>query len=285
MKNLVSIAWLNKHLLDPELRIFDCTNFAEFDFKSNKYRTASGRENWKRGHIAGSSYMEFSSGLTGDNTLYRNTLPSPEQFAETMAELGIGDNSKVVLYDTENSMWAARIWWMLRWIGFDNAVILDGGFSGWKSKHGTVSNDSACYKAASLGCHTRTNLFIDQTAMRDALNNEPILIVDALSEAQFNGHESSLGLCGHIPGAINIPATSLIDPITRQFLVLAQLVKIFPQDRNTKTIIYCGSGIAASTNAFVMNSLGFKDVAIYMPGLQEWVQNTNLPIINGNILM
>ena len=284
MQNLVSVTWLNEQLHNPELRVFDCTNFAEFDARSNKYQTASGRENWKRGHIPSSSYMEFIPGLTGDDTLYRNTLPTPEQFAKTLGELGIGNDSKVVLYDTENSMWAARVWWMLHWIGFDNAVVLDGGFSGWKSKFGAASNDFACYNAASLSCHTRANLFIDQIAMENALDDGSILIIDALGEAQFNGIESSLGLCGHIPGAINIPATSLLDPVTKQFLALKQLVKIFPQDRSTKTIIYCGSGIAAATNAFLMNQLGFKDVAIYMPGLQEWVQNQNLPIINGNIL-
>ena len=284
MENLVSTDWLNEHLLDPELKIFDCTNFAEFDAKSNKYKTASGRENWIQEHIAGNSYMEFISGLTGDDALYRNTLPTPEQFANTMGRLGIGNDSKVILYDTENSMWAARVWWMLRWIGFDNAAILDGGLSRWKSKYGTASGDFSDYKPAFLSHHERTKLFIDQAAMKFALDNDSILIVDALSEAQFNGHKSSLGLCGHIPGAINIPATSLIDPVTKQFLALEQLAKIFPQDKTKEMIIYCGSGIAAAANSYIMHRLGFKEVAIYMPGLQEWVQNKNLPIINGDIL-
>jgi len=179
------------------------------------------------------------------------------------------------------SMWAARVWWMLRWVGFDNAAILDGGWQSWEEEGRRTSTKSYRHPEASLTLSLRPELFVTREAVTVALGDEFTCIIDALSEAQFRGEASELGLCGHIPGALNIPAASLVHSDTGRYLPESQLADRFPENRSRRTIIYCGSGIAAASNAFTMTRLGFADLTIYMPGLQEWVQYADAPLVNG----
>jgi len=270
--NLVSSNWLDKHLDDPDLVILDCSNSAALRSNADGYVTVSGRDIWKQGHIPGSNHADFTDKLSGDKKRFRNTLPSPAQFVSAMGELGIGDDSRVVLYDNSNSMWAARVWWMLRWVGFDNAAILDGGFEDWKLWGRSVSITLPSTKLQTLTLNCRPELFVTKQVVMNSLDDRSICLIDALSEAQFKGEQSDLGLSGHIPGAINIPATSLLDPDSGRYLSEGHLASLFSNNRSERIILYCGSGIAASSNAFVMSCLGYNNVSIYMPGLQEWIR-------------
>ena len=281
MNNLVSENWLHKHQNDPDLVILDCTNFADFNAEAGQYKTVSGYENWAKDHIAGSGFADFTTDLSGNSSSFRNSLPEPETFASAMGALGVGSNSRVILYDTGSSMWAARMWWMLRWIGFDNAAVLDGGLPRWKAIGKETTAQITRPKQKALTAHVRPELFVTKADVEEALDDSTTLIIDALSEAQFRGRESELGICGHIPNAINIPATSLINPDSGQYYPHEILADVFPEDPTKPIIVYCGSGIAAASVAFTLHRLGFINVAIYMPGLQEWMCDADAPMING----
>lgn len=271
MDSLVSHTWLSAHLDDTDLVVIDCTNFAHWSESDGKYRTTSGRDHWIDEHIKGSRHADFTMpGFTGDTTHFRNTLPDPRAFAGAMANLGVHDGARVVLYDDAASLWATRVWWMLRWIGFDNAAVLDGGWQNWDAQGGQVSQTPRPYDPAELGHGHRPDLFVTRQDVLAAMSDGSPLI-DALSPEQFSGQQAELGLKGHIPGAINIPGTSLVDKISECFLPDDDLARLFPQNRSQPCIVYCGSGVAASAVAFVMTRLGYENVAIYMPGLQEWL--------------
>ncbi len=279
---LVSERWLSAHLDAPDLVVIDCTNFAEWDEAAGIYRTASGRQHWLEGHIEGSRHADFTRpGFAGDSSRFRNTLPEPAAFADAMAALGVHDGARVVLYDDAASMWACRVWWMLRWIGFDNAAVLDGGWLYWDDAGGRVSEIPRPHEPGELTHGHRPELFVDKAAVMAALDDPGTLLIDALSEAQFEGREESLGLKGHIPGAVNIPGASLVDPISEEFRPLEELAALFPEDRSQRTIVYCGSGVAAASVAFTMTRLGFDNVSTYMPGLQEWVTDPDAPLASG----
>lgn len=281
MDSLVTFQWLSDHLDDPDLVIIDCTNFADWSASEQRFVTVSGHEQWAGAHIDQSRHADFTSGFSGDASRFRNTLPEPQVFAAAMARLGVNADSRVVLYDTEQSMWAARVWWMLRWIGFDAAGILDGGWRSWVDNGGRVSGAPASHRVETLDYTLKSHVFVCKEALRSALEDGNVLLIDALSEAQFSGAESDLGLSGHISGAINISGTSLLDISSGCYLPLDQIAARLPEDRDTRTIIYCGSGIAASSVGFVMHRLGFGDVSIYMPGLQEWILDESAPIERG----
>ena len=281
MDPLVSHDWLSAHLDDPDLVVIDCTNFADWSNEMGLYRTTSGRDHWADEHIAGSRHADFTTpGFTGDASQFRNTLPDPQDFADAMARLGVHAGARVVLYDDAASLWACRVWWMLRWIGFDKAAVLDGGWQNWDANGGRVSETSDPINPAQLTSSLCPDLFVTRDDVVAVVKAGSVLI-DALSEGQFLGREAELGLRGHIPTAINIPGAGLIDLISECFEPLNTLAARFPQDHTKPAIVYCGSGVAAASVAFTMIRLGFEDVAIYMPGLQEWITHPDARVIHG----
>jgi thiosulfate/3-mercaptopyruvate sulfurtransferase len=195
-----------------------------------------------------------------------------------MGALGVGDNSRVVLYDSFNSVWAARVWWMLRWVGFDQVVLLDGGLNAWIAQGGQLSTEPPKYQKQHLTPNPRPELIADRDEVFAAINDEAVSLIDAMHETHYNGKMSLYDRPGHIPGAINIPATSLLDE-TGHYRSHDELAAINHGDRKARVITYCGAGVAASSNAFIMVRLGFTDVAVYMASLQEWAADPANPLV------
>lgn len=284
MDLLVSHEWLTGHLDDPDLVVIDCTNFAEFSTERDMFVTKSGRARWAEEHIRGARHADFTlPGFFGDDATYRNTLPEPRAFADEMEKLGVSDVSRVVLYDDAASLWAARVWWMLRWIGFDNAAILDGGWVNWDDEVGdNQEGEVDSPERGTLSVTLRPELFVEIDTVLDVLHDDKTLIIDGLSAGQHDGKEADLGLSGHIPGSVNIPGAELVDRISERFLPLDDLAGRFPWAKDRRAILYCGSGIAAASVAFSMVRLGYGDLTMYMPGLQEWIDHPEAPIAIGH---
>ena len=128
MITLVTTKWLSQHLEDPDLVLLDCSVYQEPE-ASGAIHNVSGRAKFNDGHITCAGFADFKGDLCNGKSSIEFALPTPEQFCTAMGELGVGDSSRVVLYDASYSAWAARVWWMLRWVGFDRAALLDGGLS------------------------------------------------------------------------------------------------------------------------------------------------------------
>jgi thiosulfate/3-mercaptopyruvate sulfurtransferase len=218
--------------------------------------------------------------LSDSEAPFEFTAPSPEAFAAAMGALGVGDNTRVVVYDTYNSAWAARVWWMLRWIGFDQAAILDGGLNAWTSKELPLSSEAASRPARSLSVSLRPELMTDQDEVRAAIDKDAISVIDALPAESYLGDWPMYGRPGHIAGATNVPGVLFHDE-EGLYRSHDELDMLFDGDRNGRAITYCGGGIAAAQNAFVMTRLGFKDVAVYDNSLQEWAADPANPMETG----
>ncbi|VAV89479.1 Thiosulfate sulfurtransferase, rhodanese, partial [hydrothermal vent metagenome] len=177
MDNLVSAGWLDTHLDDPDLLVICCGNPAKWSGARGMYQTMSGRDEWQGGHIPGSCYADFTNeGFTGEAAKFRNTLPAPQAFGNAMARLGVHNAARVVLYDAGDMQWAARVWWMLRWIGFDRAMVLDGGLRAWRAAGGQVSDTPPISLAAELPCKTRPELFVTCKDVKAAVQKGTLLI-------------------------------------------------------------------------------------------------------------
>src|SRR6476659_7568246 len=148
---LIETDWLAEHLDDPDLRIIDCTQYLPNYTDQAEITTVSGRENYAQGHIPGAAYVDLLGELTDRNRqgIYA-PMPPAEQFATVMGRLGVDDGTRVVLYDDFLGMYAARIWWMLRAFGFDNAAVLNGGWPKWKSEGRPVATAPAAYPPATF---------------------------------------------------------------------------------------------------------------------------------------
>lgn len=277
MDSLVTAEWLSEHLNDPDLVLLDCTVLVQPSGEGG-FSIVSGRAMYEEGHIPTAGFADLMGDLSDGESLLQFAVPTPENFAAAMIALGVGDDSRVVLYDSSgSSAWPARVWWMLRWIGFDRAALLDGGLAAWTAQGQPLSTEPASRPAGELTIALRPELIVDKDEVLAAIGDDSVNIIDTLSEAQYRGEMSMYARPGHIAGASNVPMTSLIDE-TGRYRPLNELDELLVGDRDTRSITYCGGGIAASANAFVMTRLGYKDVAVYTASLQEWAADASLPM-------
>ena len=276
MDSLVSAAWLLEHLDDPDLVVIDATVLIEADASGNLL-SINGRESFEAGHIPGAVFADLLGDLADMDSELEFAVPSPEQFAAAMGALGVGGDSRVVLYDRFNTVWATRVWWMLRWIGFDQAAILDGGLNAWTAEGGAISTDAVAPTAKTLTVNLRADQIVGQDEVRAAIGNDSVHLIDAMTEQHYRGEWAMYARPGHITGASNVPTTALFDE-SGKFRSHDELDALFAGDRGERAITYCGGGIAAAADAYVMHRLGFTDVAIYAASLQEWAADPDNPM-------
>lgn len=279
MDSLVSAEWLSEHLDDPGLVVLDCTVVIEFGEEGP--RMLNGRTNYDAGHIPGAGFADLMGDLSDADSPREFTRPAPEQFIAAMEKLGVSDGSRVVLYDTSFSVWAARVWWLLRWVGFDRAALLDGGLGAWKATGYPLSTEPASPAAGSLTPDLRPGLITDHGEVFASLERDDVMLVDAMSGEHYRGEMAMYARPGHIPGARNLPATLLLDEAGR-FRPQDELEMLIDGDRDDRTITYCGGGIAASADAFILTRLGFTDVAVYDASLEEWAADPANPMVTGD---
>jgi thiosulfate/3-mercaptopyruvate sulfurtransferase len=281
MDNLVSAEWLKKHINDPELVLLDCTVVTMPDANDPRgLKNVSGQPDYELGHIPNAGFADLKNELCKTRDPVEFDLLSPEQFCTAMGRLGVGDDSRVVLYDANYTGWAARVWWMLRWVGFDHAAILDGGLSAWTSTGNTLTLEPVARAVNTLTCKPRPELIADHDEVLASINDESIVLIDTLPEPFYLGEMSIYPRAGHISGAVNIDGLSLLDN-RGHLLSQDTLAAMHEFDRNARIITYCGGGIVASTDAFVLTRLGYNNVAVYMASLEEWTTDPSNPMEMG----
>lgn len=273
---LVEPGWLEEHIGDSNLRVVDATVYVKLlPFP----RIRSGRRQFKHGHIPGAAFADLLELSDPCAPSYTFTMPSAEHFAEYMGRLGIGDGTRVVLYDARENMWAARLWWMLRAFGFDNAAILNGGWTAWRLENRPSSSQPCKYASATLTPRLRPELIVGKEAVLAAIDDAATCIVSALGRRQHRGKRNEYGRRGHIPGARNVTAWQILDRETMRYRSLEELRELFrPILEAQRVITYCGGGVASSSDAFVLHPLGHRNVAVYDGGLIEWCADRNLPL-------
>jgi len=280
---LVETEWLAAHLDDPDLRILDCT--IDREVTPTGARIVSGRRLYDQGHIPTSGYADFAADLMDRNNPLPSMMPPAEQFAEAMGRYGVGDGVRVILYDgTKDSwphMWAARVWWMLRVFGFDNAAVLNGGIHKWRLEGRPISTAPATYPPAVFTVRHRPGLIAEKDDVLAALDDPATRLVNALPSDVHAGLTTTFARAGHIPGSVNVPTVDLVDPVTQAYLPPDQLRAAFESAGaldGERAITYCRAGIAASSDALILTLLGAQDVAVYDASLAEWAADPSLPL-------
>ena len=205
------------------------------------------------------------------------TMPPPEQFSAAMGSLGLSNDSRVVLYASSYPVFPARVWWMLRWAGFDNVALLDGGLNAWTEKGLPLSTEPANRPAKKFTVSPRPELIADRDEVFAAMTNSKVKLIDAMPDAHYQGQFSLYERPGHIPGATSMPSFDLLDE-TLHFRSQDELEMMHDGDRGARVITYCGGGVAASSVAYVMTRLGYSDIAVYMGSLEEWTLNPENPM-------
>ena len=278
MDSLVSTEWLAKELGASDLRIVD----ASWQLPD------SGRDapaEYEAGHIPGAVFMDLRD-LVDASSGVPNTLPQPEKFASRMQTLGLGDGSRIVLYDDSPVKSAARAWFMLRMFGAHDVAILDGGIAKWKAEGRAVAQGKQTLR------HRHFTVWQDDKTVRtkaDMLKNlheRAEQVVDARDAARFSGETADArpGIAaGHIPGARNVPHIALYnsDGTMKSADELKALFAEAGIDLAKPVVTSCNSGMTASVLAFALNRTGKEDVALYDGSWSEWGADPDTPKATG----
>ena len=282
---LVSTVWLAEHIADDDVRVFETTVFLHRG--EGTVRAESGRAQYEGGHIPGAGFLELQADFSDNDQPYRFMMPSAEAFAEAAGRHGISESTKLVLYDRLGSQWAARFWWMFRSMGCAGAVVLDGGWTRWTAEGRAVSTEPATYPPATFVPTRDPARFADLPEVREFIESgdgSGTCLINALGRDQHSGEDAgrSYGRAGHIPGATNVPSGELIDPETGLFHPAEELAALFSDagaDPTQRVVTYCGGGIAASNDAFVLAMLGYENVAVYDASMSEYAADPSLPLV------
>ncbi|MCO6416587.1 sulfurtransferase [Siccirubricoccus sp. KC 17139] len=282
---IVDTAWLAANLQDPALRVFDCTTYLRYETGTGRpYRVESGHADYLTGHIPGSAFLDLQGELSDSSAPTNFMMLPPEELASRFAAKGIGDGTRVVLYARKSPQWATRIWWMLRAIGFDNAAVLDGGFDKWAAEGRKLETAETHYPPAQLTARPRPGLFVGKAEMQAAIGDAAACSINALAPDLHRGENDRYGRPGRIPGSVNLPAAALTDPANLTFLPPEQVKQRFDAIGATpekRILLYCGGGIAATLDAFLLHQLGYRNLAVYDASMSEWAKDSSLPIETG----
>jgi thiosulfate/3-mercaptopyruvate sulfurtransferase len=280
---LVSARDLASHLFDPRVLVLDATVILPSPRFDGDYRASSGEPRWLAAHIPGARFADLLGNLSDHDAPYHFAVPDPQTLKDALRSLGVEDGKQVVLYDTDSGLWAARLWWMLRWLGIE-AAILDGGFKQWRLEELPI--ESGAVQSTSGADLT---IRLDPTAWSSRVHveavvrgEEPGTLICALSPDLFSGTAPTrYRRRGHIPGSRNFPARELFES-EGMYLRPADLApRAAPALAGAARplIIYCGGGISAAANALALTLLGETKVSIYDGSLEEWAADPALPLV------
>jgi len=281
---LMSTERLATHLGQSSLRIYDCTTYLEPApaGSDQPYIPRPGRGSFAEGHIPGADFLDLQGEFSDDATPLRFMLPAPALLEAAFGRHGIGAGSQVVLYSIGTSMWATRFWWMLKSLGFDDASVLDGGFDKWKAEGRPIEQGAAKgYPPTTFTAAPRPGYFSDRHSVAAALGSPTTSIINALGPQFHKGLEPSrYGRSGRIPGSVNVPAASLVRP-DKTFVALDDAAAKFAAQGISKdkgVICYCGGGISATVDLFLLYQLGHDKLTLYDGSMGEWAREPALPI-------
>ncbi len=281
---LISTGQLAAVLGQPGLRIYDCTTYLEPTppGSDDPYLAVPGRHTFEQAHIPGADFLDLQGEFSDVATRLRFMMPAPAQLAAAFGRHGLGDGNRTVLYSIGTPMWATRFWWMLKSLGFDNAAVLDGGLDQWRAEARPVeSGPPKGYPPASFAAKPRPGFFTDSHAVKAALGRPDTIIVNALGPQFHRGLEPSrYGRPGRIPGSVNVSAAALLQP-TKQLIAPSEAEEKFAAQgiaRDKNVIAYCGGGISATIDLFLLYRLGYDNLTLYDGSMGEWARDNSLPI-------
>ena len=281
---LIDTATLAAALGDPSLRVFDCTTVLDPApaGSAEPYIAVPGRKTFEDGHVPGADFLDLQGEFSDTATHLHFMMPPVARLEAAFGRHGVGPGTRVVLYSIGTMMWATRFWWMLRALGFD-AAVLDGGLDKWQAEGRPLESGAPRgYPPATFVAAPRDGLFVDAARVKAAIGRRDTVTVNALGPQFHRGLEPSrYGRPGRVPGSVNVPAATLVDPATKGFIPLADAAAKFAAQgvsKDKRTICYCGGGISATIDLFLLHQLGHDDITLYDASMGEWAKTESLPI-------
>ena len=263
---LVDSEYLAQQLDNQQVVIVDC----RFQLANPHW----GEEEYQTSHIPGAYYLNLNRDLSSKVQQHggRHPLPDTDVLARKFTELGIIKNETlVVAYDDSRFAFAARLWWLLRYLGHDKVALLDGGWNAWVDGGHPVTDIIPEKKSGSFTARSNTDWLVDMETVKAAENKNSVIVVDSRDRDRYNGLREPIDpIAGSIPGAVNSPWKQVSkDSGYVQSLETQQQLWTDYQDAS-EIIVYCGSGVTACVNLFSLELAGFKNTKLYPGGWSDW---------------
>jgi thiosulfate/3-mercaptopyruvate sulfurtransferase len=268
---LVSTEELSRNL--GAWRLFDCRHdLAKPELGESQYREA---------HLPGAAFASLDSDLSGqkDGTNGRHPLPDPGAFIAWLGQQGLKPEDRVACYDAGNGAMAARLWWMLRWVGHENVAVLDGGFAKWVKEGRPVTAEIARVAPTRYPARVRANAAMDVHEVEKTLSNS--LLLDARAAARWRGESEPIDpVAGRIPGAknrFNMDNVQADGTFKSRDALKKDFLSVLGGRSPGETIHYCGSGVAACHNLLAMEHAGLPGGKLFAGSWSEWIADTARP--------
>jgi len=271
---------LAKQLEEPDVRVIDVRFSLE--------QPAHGRSVFNAGHIPGARYLHLDEDLSSPivpGQTGRHPLPEPEAFAALLRRAGVSQDTLVVAYDDGSGLFAARLWWLLRWLGHTQVKVLDGGFQAWQQAGLPVSQDTPRpLPDGHFVARPDDSKLIDADEIQSRLDDPSLQLLDARGPARFTGETEPMDpVAGHIPGAANLPCVANTTA-EGAWLSPEQLGERFQPwlKAGTELVSYCGSGVTACHNILAAVEAGLAEPRLYAGSWSEWITDPQRPVATGD---
>ncbi len=273
---IVSVADLAANVNDPGWIVCDC--------RHDLVDTESGRRAYARSHIPGARFVHLDQMLSGPTTGKngRHPLPDPEVFSRRLGTLGIGNGTQVVAYDASGGYYAARLWWMLRWVGHARGTVLDGGWEAWVEAGHPVTAAQPDISPASFAARPEPRLAVDAAYVAAHLDDASTCVLDARGAERFRGINETLDpVGGHIPGALNrfYKYNLGTDGCFKSAAELREEFTDLIGEQALHNVLHqCGSGVTACHNLLAMEIAGLPGSRLYPGSWSEWCADPGRPV-------
>ncbi|MFB2893159.1 sulfurtransferase [Aerosakkonemataceae cyanobacterium BLCC-F50] len=268
---IVSPQWLSEHLEDPQVIIVDC-RFSLAD-------PELGRKQYQTSHIAGAFYLDLNQDLSSPVGEHggRHPLPNIEKLAQKLAAIGINcQETLVVAYDDSRFGFAARLWWLLRYMGHDKVALLDGGWKSWVNGNYPVSDAIPTGKPGKFVVNLRSPIVVDIETVKSRKDLPEVVLVDSREGERYRGEKEPIDpIAGHIPGAVNYPWQEVTDEQGNAKPPEAQKSRWSDVENAEEIIVYCGSGVTACVNLLSLEIAGIKTAKLYAGSWSDWCSYLN----------
>lgn len=278
--SLIPTGDLAHHLDDPHWVIVDC-RFSLDD-------TKRGRKEYLAAHIPRAVYAHLDEDLSAPviaGETSRHPLPSTDEMAERFGRMGIGDGTQVVAYDDAGGAIAARLWWMLQYLGHDAAAVLDGGWPAWIAENRPVHEGAERNEPQTLTAKPREHLIVDAEDVERIRHDPAWRLLDARDAARYRGEVEPIDpVSGHIPGALSAPFKENLSDDGRfrsQEELRARFRGILGDTPSDRVATHCGSGVTAAHNILAMRHAGLGDAKLYAGSWSEWILSPTRPVAKG----
>jgi thiosulfate/3-mercaptopyruvate sulfurtransferase len=263
----VSHQWLIEHLEDPEVVIVDC-RFSLTD-------PQQGIQQYQISHIKNAYYLDLNKDLSAPVQKHggRHPLPNPDELASKLARMGVNfQKTLVVAYDDSRLAFAARLWWLLRYLGHQQVAVLDGGFSEWQKAKYPVTNIIPPARAGNFIPQIQTQMVVDRQAVIKRKDMPNVVLVDSRESDRYHGIREPIDkIAGHIPGAVNYPWLQVTDSAGYLLPSSQQRQRWSELEHAEEIIVYCGSGVTACVNLLSLELADIHTGKLYAGSWSDWI--------------